>query len=79
MWSRFIDLQDRMEKAQVTTVREAMHDAMTCTPETLLVDATDAMLNERRHRICVVDEDDKVRSILRCSPYDRVGVVHAVP
>jgi CBS domain-containing protein len=79
MWSRFIDLQDRMEKAQVTTVREAMHDAMTCTPETLLVDATDAMLNERRHRICVVDEDDKVRSISHRSPYDRVGVVNAVP
>ena len=79
MWSRFIDLQDRMEKAQVTTVREAMHDAMTCTPETLLVDATDAMLNERRHRICVVDEDDKVRSISHRSPCDRVGVVNAVP
>jgi CBS domain-containing protein len=62
----------------VTTVREAMHDAMTCTPETLLVDATDAMLNERRHRICVVDEDDKARSI-HWSPYDRVGVVNADP
>jgi CBS domain-containing protein len=45
--------QDRMEKAQGTTVREAMHEVETCSPDMLLADAADVMLDGKLNRLCV--------------------------
>jgi|AntAceMinimDraft_5_1070358.scaffolds.fasta_scaffold44932_1 CBS domain-containing protein len=46
-----------MEKAQGTTVREAMHEVRCIPPDMLLADAADAMLDGKHltGRLCVVD------------------------
>mmetsp|Transcript_1401 Transcript_1401/g.3262 ORF Transcript_1401/g.3262 Transcript_1401/m.3262 type:complete len:309 (+) Transcript_1401:34-960(+) len=64
MWSRFMDIRDRMDKAQSTTVADAMSDTVTVTSDTLLADATDTMLNEKLHRLCVVDHQGRLLGVL---------------
>lgn len=60
LWTRFFDLQDRMEKAQGTTVKEAMHEVDTISPDMLLADAANVMLDGRLNRLCVVDEEKRL-------------------
>lgn len=64
LWSRFFDLQDRMERAQGTTAKEAMHEVTTISPDMLLADAADVMLDGNRSRLCVVDEEARLVGVL---------------
>ena len=64
LWKRFFDLQERMEKAQGTIVKEAMHEVETVSPDMLLADAADVMLDGKYNRLCVVDEEERLVGVL---------------
>ena len=64
LWSRFFDLQDRMERAQGTLVRDAMHEVQTIAPDMRLVDAADLILDGKLNRLVVVDGDERLVGVL---------------
>jgi len=64
MWNQFHNLQERMYKASGSKVVTAMHEATTCTPDMLLVEATELMLNKNLARLPVVDERGVLVGIL---------------
>lgn len=64
MWGRFLDLQERADKANGETVEDAMGEARTVAPGMKLADATDVMLNERLTRLVVVDDEEKLVGVL---------------
>ncbi|KAK3248391.1 hypothetical protein CYMTET_42140 [Cymbomonas tetramitiformis] len=64
MWSTFTTVKEAAEKTQAQTAGQLMHDAGTIRDTSTIEEAAQVIFLQKLHRLCVVDEDEKLVGVL---------------
>lgn len=76
MWEEFNAMQNALRNARGKSVGEAMHEAVTVTPDTSIITAANKIVQRKLNRLVVVDAEGKLAGILSRGDIMRATINH---